>query len=84
MTRLSCMTCECNFRNIFYLCRSEEGSHISYTRALLLTLVVAWRMRLLMSSSEPNCENSVTNILAFGAIIADEISIKPSSCSIHK
>lgn len=48
-------------------------------KPILITLVVDWRIRLLMSSNEPNWENSVTKMLAFGAIIADEISIKPSN-----
>ena len=47
-----------------------------------MTFVVAVLMRLLMSRSEPYCENSDIKTLAFGAITAAETVIKPGSCEL--
>lgn len=50
-----------------------QANHIA------LTLVVAVRILLFMSSSEPYWENSDTRTLAFGAITAEQMSMKPGN-----
>lgn len=49
-----------------------------------VTFVVDCRTRLLMSNSEPYWENSVTNMLAFRAIMAEDMSMNPSICKVGK
>lgn len=60
-------------QNGLNLATCGQANHIA------LTLVVAVRILLFMSSSEPYWENSDTRTLAFGAITAEQMSMKPGN-----